>query len=319
MITRGRFAPSPTGHLHFGSLVTALGSWLRARATGARWVVRMEDVDHDREVPGAADSILRTLQVFGLASDEPILYQSARTADYEAALIRLQDGGRAYPCWCSRSDLVALGGIHPDECVVPPSSRAPTWRVRVDAAAICFEDEIHGAFTQDLHREVGDFVVWRAQGFASYHLAVVVDDAAQGITEVVRGTDLMDSTPRQILLQRLLGFASPAYAHLPLALDADERKLSKHEAALSIDAGNPLPALRAALRFLGQPTPATGNCTMLLSQAVRDFDIRKIPRTAAMRFHLRQRGRTFVDARGTIEDDATRRRSEQNLQKEHQS
>lgn len=280
MILRGRFAPSPTGDLHFGSLVAALGSWLHARSRGARWIVRMEDVDREREVAGAAASILHTLQAFGLVSDEPVLWQSARAADYAAALARLELGGHAYRCWCSRADLAACGGVHPATCIAPPSSRPPAWRVRVGNAHISFEDAIQGTFAQDLQREVGDFVVWRAQGYAAYQLAVVVDDAAQGITEVVRGADLMDSTPRQIFLQRLLGLPSPAYAHLPLALGADGRKLAKSEAALAIDARDPVPALRAALHFLGQPSSASGSRAMLLSQAARDFDARCIPRTS---------------------------------------
>jgi glutamyl-Q tRNA(Asp) synthetase len=279
---RGRFAPSPTGRLHFGSLVAALGSWLFARSAGATWIVRMEDIDRGREVPGAAEAILATLAAFGLASDEPVVRQSARTPLYAAALARLERDGHAYRCWCSRSELEPFDGIHPPACVAPVRDRPPAWRLRVGSATVGFTDRVLGAQEQDLRRDVGDFVVWRADGACAYQLAVVVDDAAQGIGEVVRGADLLDSTPRQILLQRLLGLPQPAYAHLPLALGPEGRKLSKHEAALAVDARDPLPALGAALRFLGQPAPTERNVHMLLSRAAREFDPARIPRTAGM-------------------------------------
>lgn len=274
---RGRFAPSPTGRLHFGSLVAALGSWLFARAAGGAWIVRMEDLDHEREVAGAASDIVRTLDAFGLASDEPIIRQSQRADTYAAVLKRLEAAAHAYRCWCSRGDLQAFGGIHPADCSTPPASREPAWRLRVANATIGLDDAIQGRFNQSLRREVGDFVVWRA-GTCAYQLAVVVDDAAQGITHVVRGADLLDSTPRQILLQRRLGLPHPAYAHLPIALCAGGHKLSKHEAALAVDAADPVPTLRAALRFLGQPIPASGNRAILLAEAVRGFDAGHIPR-----------------------------------------
>lgn len=277
---RGRFAPSPTGRLHFGSLVAALGSWLFARSAGASWIVRMEDLDREREVAGAAAGILAALDAFGLAGDEPVVAQSARTPLYAAALARLERDGHAYRCWCSRTDLEPFGGIHPPACVAPARDRSPAWRLHVGSARIGFDDRVQGAQHQDLAHEVGDFVIWRADGACAYQLAVVVDDAAQGIGEVVRGADLLDSTPRQILLQRLLGFPLPTYAHLPLALGADGRKLSKHEAALAVDARDPLPALRAALHFLGQPASTERNVHMLLSRASREFDALRIPRTA---------------------------------------
>jgi len=275
---RGRFAPSPTGRLHFGSLVAALGSWLFARADGGTWIVRMEDLDRDREIAGAADGILRTLSAFGFDSDESVIRQSRRADVYAAALDRLAADGHAYRCWCSRADLEPFGGIHPASCVARAGARAPAWRLRTGGEAIRFEDILQGPQAQDLAREVGDFVVWRADGACAYQLAVVVDDAAQRVDAVVRGADLLDSTPRQILLQRLLGHPQPRYAHLPLALGPDGRKLSKHESALPVDADDPLPALRAALRFLGQPMSVACNPAALLSQAVRDFDARKIPR-----------------------------------------
>lgn len=278
---RGRFAPSPTGRLHFGSLVAALGSWLYARAAGGRWIVRIEDIDREREIPGAADGILATLLAFGFESDEAVVRQSAREALYAAALQQLEAGGHAYRCWCSRSDLEPFAGIHPAACVAAPAARAPAWRVRVGDALIRFDDAIQGAQTQDLAREVGDFVVWRVEGTAAYQLAVVVDDAAQAITDVVRGADLLDSTARQILLQRLLGLPQPRYAHLPIALGADGRKLSKHEHALPVDANDPLPSLRAALHFLGQPVPPARNVQTLLCAALADFDAQRIARASS--------------------------------------
>jgi len=280
-MTRGRFAPSPTGRLHFGSLVAALGSWLFARSADGRWIVRMEDLDREREVRGASESILATLEAFALVSDEGIVCQSRRSEVYSAALARLERDGHAYRCWCSRADLEPHGGIHPPECVAKPEDRPPAWRLRVRGHALAFDDMVQGPQWQDLAREVGDFVIWRADGACAYQLAVVVDDAAQGIDQVVRGADLLDSTPRQILLQRLLGLPQPAYAHLPLAVGADGRKLSKHEAALPVDACDPLTSLRAALRFLGQPEPDCSNVRMLLSAAARSFDPGGIPRTAA--------------------------------------
>ncbi|MFC5488039.1 tRNA glutamyl-Q(34) synthetase GluQRS [Dokdonella soli] len=280
MMYRGRFAPSPTGSLHFGSLVAALGSWLFARAAGGAWIVRMEDLDREREVAGAAADILATLAAFGLDSDEPVIQQSHRSDLYATALDRLAAASHAYRCWCSRSDLEPFGGIHPRACVAHETSRPPAWRVRVHGETIGFDDAIQGAQTQHLGREVGDFVVWRADAGCAYQLAVVVDDAAQGITDVVRGADLLDSTPRQILLQRLLGLSQPTYAHLPLALGEDRRKLSKHEAALPVEATDPLPALRAALRFLGQPVSDARHHAALLSHAVCEFDARRIPRVS---------------------------------------
>lgn len=277
----GRFAPSPTGRLHFGSLVAALGSWLFARAAGGRWLVRIEDFDREREVPGAAADIVSTLLAFGMESDAPVIRQSTRHSIYAAALQRLVEDGLAYPCRCSRNDLASFGGIHPPHCVGPGSiDRPAAWRLHVPDETIHFSDRLQGAQHQDLRREVGDFVLWRVEDAVSYQLGVVVDDAMQGITDVVRGADLLDSTPRQIVLQRLLGLATPAYAHLPLAIDACGRKLSKHEHALPVDASDPLPALRAALAFLGQPLPAATTVARFLSHALTAFDAKRIPRAS---------------------------------------
>jgi glutamyl-Q tRNA(Asp) synthetase len=276
---RGRFAPSPTGHLHFGSLAAAFGSWLSARSQRGAWIVRMEDVDVTRVVAGAAQDILGTLSAFGMESDEPVLVQSERSARYAQALEQLRGRDLAYPCHCSRADLAAVGGVHPAQCVTPGAidGRPTAWRLRVGASVIAFADGVCGPQSQDLARSVGDFVLRRADGCYSYQLAVVVDDADQGITEVVRGADLLDSTPRQIHLQRALGLSTPAYLHLPLALESSGRKLSKHDQARPVDPADPLPALHAALGFLGQPaSPETTVCGLLRDAAAR-FDPASIP------------------------------------------
>jgi glutamyl-Q tRNA(Asp) synthetase len=260
----GRFAPSPTGPLHAGSLVAALASWLDARAHGGRWLVRIEDVDTPRGVPGAAGLILQQLQRCGLVPDAPPLVQSARGSLYQQALDRLVADGRAYPCGCTRRDIAlalqARGRTRPRhaELVYPGTCRsglhgkpARAWRARTDASAIEWHDRRLGAQRQDVEAEVGDFVLRRADGLWAYQLAVVVDDAAQGITHVVRGADLADNTPRQILLQRALGLPTPLYLHTPLVLGADGEKLSKQNGAQALDLHDPLAALRAAARVLG--------------------------------------------------------------------
>ncbi|MDH5821583.1 tRNA glutamyl-Q(34) synthetase GluQRS [Luteimonas sp. RD2P54] len=278
---RGRFAPSPTGPLHFGSLLAALGSWLYARRAGGQWLVRIEDLDPPREVPGAAAAQLRTLHAFGLVPDGEVLYQSSRGEAYRAALERLLANGDAFVCHCSRAALAATGGIH-RRCVAETPRPDPAVRLRVrPATRVAYRDLIQGAVSQDLAEEVGDFVLRRADGCWAYQLAVVVDDAAQGITEVVRGADLLASTPRQIHLQQRLGLSSPRYAHLPLALDDHGRKLSKSLSSLPVDEADPLPALRAAWAMLGQPAApiaSAGSPSALLSAAQRAFDPALVPR-----------------------------------------
>ena len=277
---RGRFAPSPTGPLHFGSLVAALGSWLMARRAGGEWLVRVEDLDPPREVAGAAQAQLRALAAFGLRGDGPVEYQSRRGGLYREALDRLLASGDAFACRCSRSALAAGDGIH-RACPAGASRPDPAVRLRVpDGSVVAFEDAIQGPFRQDVAAEVGDFVLRRADGPWAYQLAVVVDDAAQGITEVVRGADLLDSTPRQILLQHRLGLPTPRYAHLPLVLDGAGRKLSKSLAALPLDEADPLPALRAAWRVLGQvpgTVPEATNIERFLDTALAAFDPGHIP------------------------------------------
>ena len=244
----GRFAPSPTGPLHFGSLVAAVGSYLQARVRSGEWHLRIEDLDPPREAPGAAQDIIHTLARFGFRHDGPIVFQSTRHDRYAAALQQLIDAGHAYPCACTRKEIAdsALHGIegpvYPGTCRdgLPPGKEGRSWRVRTDG---------------ELERTVGDFVVKRADGQWAYQLAVVVDDAALGVTEVVRGADLVDSTPRQQHLQRLLGYPTPGYVHLPVVLDDNGRKLSKSLKTVPLDAGHEAAALHEALTFLGQQPP----------------------------------------------------------------
>ena len=282
---RGRFAPSPTGPLHLGSLLAAFGSWLMARHAQGEWWIRIEDLDPPREVPGTADAQLRTLAGFGLVSDGPVVRQSARHALYRDALDRLLAADRAFACTCSRSDLAAVDGIH-RVCVRnagrgKAARSAAAIRLRVaDNAVVGFEDTLHGFVSQHVATSVGDVVLQRADGFWAYQLAVVVDDAEQGITHVVRGADLLDSTPRQILLQRALGLPIPAYLHLPLIVDDSGAKLSKSLAALPVDGDDPLPALRLAWCALGQRPgmlDGLGSVARLLSGASAEFDPSVIP------------------------------------------
>lgn len=290
---RGRFAPSPTGPLHFGSLVAALGSYLFAKSQGGEWHVRIEDLDTPRNVPGAADDILRALEAFGLHWDGPVVYQSARIAAYESALDRLRELGLTYPCACSRKEIAdsivtreSAGTAYPGTCRagLAAGRTARAERVRVDGAAILHDDLLQGRISSMLAHDVGDFVVKRADGPFAYQLAVVVDDADTGVTEVVRGADLLDSTPRQIFLQRQLGLPTPRYAHLPVATDATSVKLSKQTAALRVDARAPVEAIRAALRFLGQPSPDEAprrQPRKLLDWAIAHFSATRIPRAVA--------------------------------------
>ena len=256
----GRFAPSPTGPLHFGSLVAALASRLEAKAAGGRWLLRMEDLDRPRVQRGAADAILRALDRLGLAWDGPVLYQSARRERYRAVLEDLARRGLAYPCGCTRKELedsaLALDGarVYPGTCRrgLPPGKAARALRARTHRAPIAFEDRFQGRCEQDVEREVGDFVLRRADGLVAYQLAVVVDDWDQGVTDVVRGADLLDSTARQIHLQRLLGAPTPRYAHVPVALNAAGEKLSKQAGARPLELADPRAELARARRFLGQ-------------------------------------------------------------------
>ena len=270
----GRFAPSPTGPLHAGSLVAALASYLDARAQAGRWLVRIEDVDSPRCVPGADEEILRQLALCGLTPDAPVAWQSERSALYQAALDSLVARGWVYPCGCSRKDIEdAQAGqgvmrarhrtaVYPGTCRSGLNGKtARAWRLNVQLVL----DDLHlhplwewqdrrlGSQQQDLVQEVGDFVLKRADGLWAYQLAVVVDDAAQGVSHVVRGQDLADNTPRQMLLQRALGLPTPVYMHTPLVLGADGEKLSKQNGAQALDLSDPLAALNQAAAVLGLP------------------------------------------------------------------
>jgi glutamyl-Q tRNA(Asp) synthetase len=290
---RGRFAPSPTGPLHFGSLVAAVGSYLDAKHHRGTWLVRMEDLDTPRCLYGSAEYILRILGAFGLFSDEPVLYQSQRTTAYDEALMQLQASGAVYPCCCTRKEIAdsALHGIeglvYPGSCRngVPAGREAKAWRTRTNvekqslAGVITLNDALQGHITQNLESEIGDFVVKRADGLFAYQLAVVVDDAYQNITHVVRGADLLASTPRQIHLQRLLGLLTPAYMHLPVAVNDSGEKLSKQTRAPPVEASHAVATLISVLNFLRQQPPAElvdGDVNTVLEWGIQNWDTSKI-------------------------------------------
>jgi glutamyl-Q tRNA(Asp) synthetase len=279
----GRFAPSPTGPLHFGSLAAALASWLDARAAGGKWLVRMEDLDRPRVVAGASETILRQLETLGLAWDGPVIYQSERLDLYRQSLSVLESANLTYWCACSRKE-IADSALGPDGASVYAGTcrggfargekQPRAIRLKTAAEPIRFVDRVFGAQSQSVETEVGDFVIFRADGMFAYQLAVVVDDAAQGITDVVRGADLLDSTARQIHLQRLLGLPAPNYLHIPVAVNAAGEKLSKQSADKEIG----LESLRPALAFLGHPAPASLADAELLAWAQKNWDVSRIPR-----------------------------------------
>lgn len=275
----GRFAPSPTGPLHKGSLVAALASYLDARAHGGTWLVRIEDIDEGRTVAGAAEDILSCLQAFGMQWDGEIVWQSRRKPLYEAAMEKL--GSLVYPCGCTRREIadsrigVASDGaaVYPGTCRsgLAAGKTARAYRLRVpdgEEGLIRFTDRWAGTVTQQLDKEVGDFVLKRADGFWAYQLAVVVDDAVQGVTHVVRGADLLDSTPRQIYLQRLLGVPTPSYMHVPVVTNANGEKLSKQTGARALDLAHPLNELLEAARFLGLHIEAAPTIAAFWQRAV---------------------------------------------------
>jgi glutamyl-Q tRNA(Asp) synthetase len=285
---RGRFAPSPTGPLHFGSLVAAVGSYLEAKTHQGVWLVRMEDLDPPRTTPGAADGILNTLETYGFEWDGPVLYQSHRSEMYEAALARLRESSQLYPCACSRKEIADSamqgleGPVYPGTCREGLNGRdARAWRVRTTRENITFTDAIQGDQSQSLEQDLGDFILKRADGLYAYQLAVVVDDAAQSITHVVRGADLLDSTSRQIWLQRLLGLPMPHYAHLPVAVNARGEKLSKQTLAQPLDIAKPAAALWDALDFLGQHPPAElrDSLASLWSWAKACWQLNSVPKS----------------------------------------
>jgi glutamyl-Q tRNA(Asp) synthetase len=285
---RGRFAPSPTGTLHFGSLVAAVGSHLDAKHHDGAWLVRMEDLDPPREMPGAASLILRTLEAYGFEWDGEVLYQSRRGDAYEDALQRLEQAGMCYPCACTRKEIAdsavrgVEGPVYPGTCRNGLHGRpARVWRLRTTNEEIAFDDAIQGRQVQMLERDIGDFVLKRADGLYAYQLAVVVDDAAQGITHAVRGADLLDSTPRQIWLQRLLGLPALHYAHLPVAVNAAGEKLSKQTLAAPLDLDHAGPALWQALDFLGQQPPPElrDDATAIWQWARSNWRLQAVPKT----------------------------------------
>lgn len=250
---RGRFAPSPTGRLHLGNVRSALLGWLWARAAGGEFLLRIEDLDPDRCKPVFTEGIFEDLSWLGLDWDGPAWKQSERTAHYDEALAQLAAKGRAYRCWCSRAEVARAasaphvgeeGPLYPGTCRdggVPKPGREPAWRFRVEPGVERFDDAVHGPVAQDVEREIGDFTIRRVDGVASYQLAVVVDDALSGVTHVLRGEDLLSSTGRQLQLQRALGYATPRYAHVPLLMQADGKRLAKRDGASTV----------AGLRALG--------------------------------------------------------------------
>jgi glutamyl-Q tRNA(Asp) synthetase len=289
----GRFAPSPTGPLHFGSLIAAVASYAEARKQHGRWLVRMEDLDKPREVAGAADHILKTLSAFGFEWDGDVIYQSKRTSYYQAAFDELLSKDLIYPCTCSRKEIADSasigieGAIYPGTCLAHPTKPGSkvAWRVKTVDKAIVFTDAIQtgqngNLFSHNLAKDIGDFVLKRADGLFAYQLAVVVDDNTQGITHIVRGADLLSSTPRQIYLQHLLNFKQPQYAHVPIAVNAEGEKLSKQTLAEAIELTNAVNWLIKALQFLGQKPPK-----MLQKNSISDvwewvfenWDLQKIP------------------------------------------
>jgi len=274
----GRFAPSPTGDLHFGSFLAAVASYLDAKNAGGGWLLRIEDLDPPREVAGSAASIIRDLEQLGMTPDGPVMYQSNRSAAYQAACDTLLEQGMAYWCGCSRSDLPS-SGVYPGTCRngLPNGKQARALRIRTDDRPIHFSDYIQGKVNQDLSKDCGDFIIKRADGYFAYQLAVVIDDAEQKITNVVRGADLLDSTTRQIWLQQCLQLPTPKYAHLPLVVQKDGNKLSKSLGADPLRNSDKLGSLQLALKLLGQDPPQT-DWKSTWEWAIAHWSMAKIPR-----------------------------------------
>jgi glutamyl-Q tRNA(Asp) synthetase len=301
----GRFAPSPTGPLHLGSLVAAAGSWLFARTAGGKWLVRMEDLDAPRVVAGSADEILHALERYGLTWDGQVVYQAQRAALYDDALRTLRAGNLVFDCGCSRADLqraasAPLGRepVYPGTCRdgLPPGRTPRAIRFRAPHGLIAFDDIVAGHVEEDVATLTGDFVIRRAGGVYAYQLAVVVDDAAQGVTQVVRGADLLSSTPRQIALQRALGLPTPQYAHIPLVTNAEGAKLGKRDGALplpELDEKHIAETLAYALRILGLGEVKHDTPQRMLADALTRFDPRRIP----TEFGPAQLGPTGTDRR----------------------
>ncbi|MDG1773920.1 MAG: tRNA glutamyl-Q(34) synthetase GluQRS [Oceanicoccus sp.] len=279
----GRFAPSPTGLLHIGSLIAALASYLHARASQGQWLVRMEDLDPPREMPGAASAILQSLEDHGLTWDGEVLWQSQRHDAYRQVINDLLLANKAFYCTCSRSDLQGSNGVYQGQCrgcVTPPRDHDFALRLQVEDKAVAFDDEIQGRFSQQLEREVGDVVLQRKDGFFAYQLAVVVDDAYQGVSHVVRGSDLLDSTPRQIYLQQVMAYTTPDYLHFPVITNEQGDKLSKQTFAAPLDSREACKNLCVALAFLKQALPPEELCQQvnhIVAWAVEHWSVDDIP------------------------------------------
>lgn len=277
---RGRFAPSPTGDLHFGSLVAAVASYLDARINQGEWLVRIDDIDPPREVPGSALRIIEELDRFGMRPDGKVLYQSSQMARYEKFVQRLIDENAAYWCGCSRAD-IPDSGIYPGTCRqgLPRGRKPRSVRIKVDSTLIHIDDQVQERIEGRLDESIGDFVIRRAGGLPAYQLAVVVDDAFQNVSHIVRGADLLDSTPRQVFLQQKLGLSTPVYAHVPIVLGDHGEKLSKRLQSDPLARRNPAGALGAALRHLGQHPPATTSLDALWEWALANWELARVPRT----------------------------------------
>lgn len=290
----GRFAPSPTGPLHFGSLIAAVASYCEAKTHQGKWLLRMEDLDKPREIKGAASTILQQLDFYGFEWDGHVLYQSQRDDAYAAALESLKHQYLVYPCTCTRKEIADSstkvgieGAIYPGTCLKQPLKldAARAWRIKSPDTMICFEDAIQGTIHQNLKHDIGDFILKRADGLFAYQLAVVVDDAAQGITHIVRGADLLDSTPRQIFLQQRMGFSTPLYAHIPVATNPAGEKLSKQTLAEPITAHNSTFTLLQAFKFLGQNPPDTlqhENHQVIWQWAFAHWQLALVPQSRAI-------------------------------------
>ncbi len=283
----GRFAPSPTGPLHFGSLVAALASYLDAKANDGRWLLRMEDLDPPREPKGAAETILQQLEALSLHWDDRVVYQSSRLENYQLALNELKEQSLCFPCDCTRPQIKAMGSVYNGHCRARNDfdSEGTAIRVRTDLREVAFSDLIFGEIKQNVERDAGDFVIKRKDGLFAYQLAVVVDDAFQGITRVVRGFDLLDSTPRQIYLQQLLALPTPSYAHIPILVDREGQKLSKQQFAEPIDTSRGPQLIYSTLSLLNQsPSPDLENASIpeQLAWAIEHWDIQAVPKLANM-------------------------------------
>ena len=292
-IYRGRFAPTPSGPLHFGSLIAATGSYLQARAQRGEWWLRIDDIDPPREQKGAVSSILSTLEEFGFEWDGEVLYQSKRQQRYQQVVEQLKGKGLAYACSCSRSSIQKKTGqkkgelVYPGFCREQPLQQCEDYsiRLRVDDGIIRFEDTIQGTICTNLAARFGDFVIQRRDGYFAYHLATGIDDAEQGITEVVRGADLLDSTPCQMLIQHQLGLPCPSYAHLPIACNHSGQKLSKQSHAPALDSSKATILLQKSLKFLGQMPPislADATLDELWQWAIENWDINRVPAQVAL-------------------------------------